>query len=507
LRKASALRELGKITEALEAARTGYEVSGKNEVFEKLVEEIEKEYKEDNKFPADDPEMIKIRDLCDWLQTGGAIFDKLKIKYYEKNYRGVHSSQIIKANELILFIPKSHLITLEMARQTPVGKKMMAAGLSLLSPKHSYLSTFLLDEKFNGVSWWAPYIRMLPSDFDSMPIFFPEEDLKWLEGSPFLDQVTDKKADIRKDYDAILKVAPEFGRYSFWEFCWARMNACSRIFGINIDGVKTDAFVPLADMLNHRRPKQTAWSYSDEKKGFIIESLEDIERGGHVYDSYGKKCNSRFLLNYGFIVLENDGNEVALRVNYKNDDPCIKAKTTLLKENPQPRTFRVMAQVEEENTVEFLNFLRFVNIRDNQTILEVMSIYENSRQNDKDKEDGYKPQKTPPLSLEIEQRVLEDCKAICLEQLKCYPTTLEKDLELLKTNTLTTNQRNCVLLRSGEKEILHELIKFSEICLPLLDMSLKEIRKLTTQIPYNKYAEYINKAIITVVQRRENGTK
>ena len=201
----------------------------------------------------------------------------------------------------------------------------------------------------------------------------------------------EKKSDINKDYEAICKVAPEFGRYSFWEFCWARMNACSRIFGINIDGVKTDAFVPLAgskhqlfrlkakflhffksDMLNHRRPKQTAWSYSDEKKGFIIESLEDIERGGHVYDSYGKKCNSRFLLNYGFIVLDNDGNEVAVKVSFKSDDPCIKTKTTLLKETPQSRTFRVMASIEEENTIEFLNFLRFVNIRDNQTVLEVM---------------------------------------------------------------------------------------------------------------------------------------
>ena len=43
--------------------------------------------------------------------------------------------------------------------------------------------------------------------------------------------------------------------FSFTEFCWARMTASSRIFGMKIDGKKTDAFVPLADMLNHRRPK------------------------------------------------------------------------------------------------------------------------------------------------------------------------------------------------------------------------------------------------------------
>jgi len=57
------------------------------------------------------------------------------------------------------------------------------------------------------------------------------------------------------------------------------MTASSRIFGFSINGQKTDAFVPLADMLNHRRPKQTSWSYSDERGGFVIEALEDIERG------------------------------------------------------------------------------------------------------------------------------------------------------------------------------------------------------------------------------------
>jgi histone-lysine N-methyltransferase SETD3 len=43
------------------------------------------------------------------------------------------------------------------------------------------------------------------------------------------------------------------------------MITASRIFGINIDHVKTDAFVPYADMLNHKRPRETTWYFSDEK--------------------------------------------------------------------------------------------------------------------------------------------------------------------------------------------------------------------------------------------------
>ena len=68
------------------------------------------------------------------------------------------------------------------------------------------------------------------------------------------------------------------------------------------------------DMLNHRRPKQTSWAFNDQQGGFVIEAIEDIQRGDQVYDSYGRKCNSRFFLNYGFINPENDANEVAIKV-------------------------------------------------------------------------------------------------------------------------------------------------------------------------------------------------
>jgi histone-lysine N-methyltransferase SETD3 len=59
-----------------------------------------------------------------------------------------------------------------MAKETEVGKKITANKLDLLSPKHSYLSTFLLREKRNPNSFWRPYLDILPSDYNSFPIFF-----------------------------------------------------------------------------------------------------------------------------------------------------------------------------------------------------------------------------------------------------------------------------------------------------------------------------------------------
>ena len=114
---------------------------------------------------------------------------------------------------------------------------------------------------------------------------------------------------------------------------------CSRIFGIEIEGVKTDGFVPYADMLNHKRPRQTAWTYTDEREGFIIEALEDIKRGEQIFDSYGKKCNTRFLLNYGFINLDNDANEFPLTVIIDQSDKFYQQKVEMLTGTTK-RTFR-----------------------------------------------------------------------------------------------------------------------------------------------------------------------
>jgi len=42
-----------------------------------------------------------------------------------------------------------------------------------------------------------------------------------------------------------------------------------------------------------------------------------------IFDSYGRKCNSRFLLNYGFVVDDNDANEVIVTVIADLNDPLL----------------------------------------------------------------------------------------------------------------------------------------------------------------------------------------
>merc|ERR1712048_1308578 len=121
-------------------------------------------------------------------------------------------------------------------------------------------------------------------------------------------------------------------------------------------------------MLNHKRPRQTSWTYTDDREGFIIEALEDIKRGEQIFDSYGKKCNTRFLLNYGFINLDNDANEFPLTVYITEEDKMYAQKKEMLG-NYLSKTFRVQVNFEEPIMSRFVSFLRFSEFDENPAVL------------------------------------------------------------------------------------------------------------------------------------------
>lgn len=85
-----------------------------------------------------------------------------------------------------------------MAFRSPIGKLMYEKGLRqrLISPKHSFLGTYLLQEWKKDVIPFDEYLDILPKNVSDFPIFFSEEDKKFLKGSPFLNQVNEKIEDI-----------------------------------------------------------------------------------------------------------------------------------------------------------------------------------------------------------------------------------------------------------------------------------------------------------------------
>jgi len=234
-----------------------------------------------------------------WLLDGGSKFPLLYLHFFSGNYRAIFAKRTVERDEDVLYVPLCQLMTSEIARASKVGKQIIASGVQLRS-RHSFLASYVLQEKANPTSYWKPYIDILPEEYDTVPLFFSSEQLSELEGSMSLDKTSERHQSLRIEYNNLVEHVPMFSEFSYESFVWARLVVITRIFGMVIDGVKTEGLVPMADMLNHKRPRETKWTYAQNRGGFVITSLNPISKGCEVFDSYGRKCNSRFFCKLRF---------------------------------------------------------------------------------------------------------------------------------------------------------------------------------------------------------------
>jgi hypothetical protein len=74
--------------------------------------------------------------------------------------------------------------------------------------------------------------------------------------------------------------------------------------------------------------------------------------GDQIYDSYGRKCNSRFFVNYGFALDENEDNQTVIPLNIPLNDPQYQMKLRFLGGHPSStrRRFQIPVQYKEKET-------------------------------------------------------------------------------------------------------------------------------------------------------------
>ena len=92
----------------------------------------------------------------------------------------------------------------------------MTDGFALVVAVFLLLASFLSDllqEKNNANSFWKPYIDVLPQHYRNMPIFFTQQELSYLKGSFAMGKIADRHAELKEEYDNIVKAVPSFSQY------------------------------------------------------------------------------------------------------------------------------------------------------------------------------------------------------------------------------------------------------------------------------------------------------
>jgi len=213
-----------------------------------------------------------------WLEDKGAKFNKIKMKYYAPDFRGVYAFRKIKKNEVILSVPNTLIITPQRGRETDIGIKVKNSGVKIFWEHLFYITLFLMEQFHDDNSIWKPYINVYPKIVGSFPLFYTEEEKLMLEGSAMLSQIESEIEEIKNEYERIATVVPEIRKFTVEEYMRNKTLVISRIFFVNIHGTPERIMVPFADMFNHHYDKigQTSWKYDNSSDSFVVTAKRDI---------------------------------------------------------------------------------------------------------------------------------------------------------------------------------------------------------------------------------------
>lgn len=261
-----------------------------------------------------------IDDLLAWVRAAGARCDGLTVGPVPSG-RGLVATRAIAAGAEVASLPRALLVTREHARASSVGRQLRDAGVEL-SSSHALFAAWLCVEARRATSPHGPYLRSLPTSYAAFALAASAEERALLRGTLTGDRLALLEHDLATDHARAAARVRLLAGVDRATFTWARLAVGSRAFAITVDGVATNALVPLADLINHAPTPVTRWAYDQDAAAFTLTALVDIAAGAELTDSYGAKGNGQLAVQYGFTIPDNpdDAAELAGRVVTAADD-------------------------------------------------------------------------------------------------------------------------------------------------------------------------------------------
>jgi hypothetical protein len=238
-----------------------------------------------------------------WLEENGASIRSLEVKEVD-GLRGVHATAPVTDGELIIHVPRKLILTAEVAKESWSGKVIAAMGGR--PSDYGYMAAFLLETQRES-GFWKPYVDTLPECLDHIPALFNEEELAYMTGSYTERMAKNTREWVDWDFDHYNKAMPRSLQVTRKEFAWARCAVMSRVYNARIDGRKTVAMVPVADMFNHSTRPTATWT-TDMSQGFVVTARVPMATGDAVFETYGTRCNGTLFNVYGFVLDPNNAN-------------------------------------------------------------------------------------------------------------------------------------------------------------------------------------------------------
>ena len=241
--------------------------------------------------------------LINWIKAnGGYVSEKVKPIELSKSNRIIISSEKIKKNELISYIPEKLIISSINFLANPICRN--AYGLNHNQDLECIALFFTLDKE-NPNSFFKPYYDYLPEfDISVFPSEFTKEEQNLYKELDLDSHIGIHDTKLNNAYNegveqllAKNKIINGFEKYKYY-FYLAQTRNFARPNSDFLSDLNSE--VPFMDLFNHDINYNLDWEYSDNKRAYFLNAIKDIEPNKELTISYGDIDNMELFTVYGF---------------------------------------------------------------------------------------------------------------------------------------------------------------------------------------------------------------
>ncbi|KAK3268929.1 hypothetical protein CYMTET_22593 [Cymbomonas tetramitiformis] len=393
----------------------------------------------------------KDKALCSWLSQCDAHGFSKGGKLYVgegKHGRGVFARQTIRPGETVLSISLENVALMDRFQSSHTAVES-ALDVSSWTWYLRLAAVLLLQVADESSASRAAYVNSLPNDFCN-PLRFKASEMREIQFKPLRKEIEGIR-ELYEDAHVLLGAALPESVGSPASVNWALDTIFSRSFKIQVPdgGAPTDTRIlaPGVDLCNHSMEPQLDYNYNPSTGCFELTASELIEADEEVYITYGVYNNDPYLLSYGFVPEDNphdtcvifDDLEEALDWHSWRYDSS-EGDWPFARECAQTNMKEQSIHADREYSVG----------RDGTVDSRLLAAFA-ALEPAEDSEDE-----------RMEQAALA-CMERCVELLESLPTTLQEDLELLGSASLSKAVRVIIQFRMGKKLCLKECAVAEEI--------------------------------------------
>ena len=261
------------------------------------------------------------QNLYAWLRAQGGLVADVHVAD-GPNGRGLFARRDCAAGTLLLHVPPAATFTADLARASPVGRRVADAGAEL--SEGGLIAASLAQSRHAG-GFWSPFVESLPRSYPAHPVFYGAGEMDALGTTSTAAGVVKVVRDL---YGSDAQRIPANVEVDADDYAWAWTSVKSRTFRTTRGHL---AMVPVVDLINHASRSNARSDSADD--GVRVYARRALAAGEEITIRYGLFNNATLLAIYGFCEDDDVDHDVwiaspsgrCFSVTRRYGDPCTRA--------------------------------------------------------------------------------------------------------------------------------------------------------------------------------------